>query len=169
MDGEIRTYDRLVTKALIPCQRTNSTQKLKLLSEVLRYDLYYSLTHPFKWKPFGLETCICSYDLMLNFYHINEDGEIRTCDRLVIKVLIPCQRTNSTQKLKLLGEVPRYDLYYSLTHFLKWKPFGLETRTSSHYLVLNFYQINGGDEIRTCDRLVIKALISLENHLNPVA
>jgi hypothetical protein len=30
-----------------------------------------------------------------------------------------CQRTNSTQKLKLLGEVPGYDLYYSLTHPLK--------------------------------------------------
>jgi hypothetical protein len=30
-----------------------------------------------------------------------------------------CQRTISTQKLKLLGEVPGYDLYYSLTHPLK--------------------------------------------------
>ena len=29
-------------------QRTISTQKLKLLSEVSRYDLYYSLTHPLK-------------------------------------------------------------------------------------------------------------------------
>jgi hypothetical protein len=26
-------------------KKTNSTQKLKLLGEVLRYDLYYSLTH----------------------------------------------------------------------------------------------------------------------------
>jgi len=32
---------------------------------------------------------------------------------------VPCQRTISTQKFKLLGEVPRYDLYYSLTHPLK--------------------------------------------------
>ena len=30
------------------CQRTISTQKLKLLGDVLGYDLYYSLTHPFK-------------------------------------------------------------------------------------------------------------------------
>jgi hypothetical protein len=30
-----------------------------------------------------------------------------------------CQRTISTQKLKLLGEVSGYDLYYSLTHPLK--------------------------------------------------
>jgi len=52
---------------------------------------------------------------VLNFYQINGDGEIRTRDRLVIKALIPCQRTISTQKLKLLGEVLRYDLYYSLT------------------------------------------------------
>jgi hypothetical protein len=42
---------------------------------------------------------------VLNFYQINENGEIRTRDRLVIKALIPCQRINSTQKLKLLGEV----------------------------------------------------------------
>ena len=33
---------------------------------------------------------------------------------MVIKALIPYQRTISTQKLKLLGEVPGYDLYYSL-------------------------------------------------------
>ena len=97
------------------CQRTISTQKLKLLGEVLGYDLYYSLTHPFKWKPFGLETCTGPHYLVLNFYQINRDGEIRTRDRLVIKALIPCQRTISTQKLKLLGEVLGYDLYYSLT------------------------------------------------------
>jgi hypothetical protein len=69
------------------------------------------------------------------------------------------QRTNSTQKFKLLGEVPKYDLYYSPTHYLKWKPFELETCTDPYYLVLNFYQINEDDEIRTRDRLVIKALI----------
>jgi hypothetical protein len=47
---------------------------------------------------------------VLNFYQINENGEIRTRDRLVIKALIPCQRINSTQKLKLLGEV-QYIIY----------------------------------------------------------
>ena len=52
---------------------------------------------------------------MLNFYQINGDGKIRTRDRLVIKALIPYQRTISTQKLKLLGKVSGYDLYYSLT------------------------------------------------------
>jgi hypothetical protein len=30
------------------CQKIISTQKLKLLGEVLGYDLYYSLTHPLK-------------------------------------------------------------------------------------------------------------------------
>jgi hypothetical protein len=30
-----------------------------------------------------------------------------------------CQRTISTQKLKLLGEVPGYDLYYFITYPLK--------------------------------------------------
>jgi len=34
---------------------------------------------------------------------------------LVIKALILCQRTISTQKLKLLGKVIGYNLYYSLT------------------------------------------------------
>jgi len=53
---------------------------------------------------------------MLNFYHINGDGKIWTLDHLVIKTLIPCQRTISTQKLKLLGEVSGYELYYSLTN-----------------------------------------------------
>jgi hypothetical protein len=97
------------------CQRTNSTQKFKLLGEVSIYDLYYSLTHPLKWKSFRLETYTDSHCLVLNFYQINRDCEIRTRNCLVIKALIPCQRTNSTQKLKLLGEVTRYDLYYFLT------------------------------------------------------
>jgi len=52
----------------------------------------------------------------LIFYQINEDSKIRTRDRLVIKTLIPCQKTNSIKKLKLLSEVSRYDLYY----FLIW-------------------------------------------------
>jgi hypothetical protein len=42
----------------------------------------------------------------------------------------------------LLGEILRYDLYYSLPHHLKWKSFGPETYTDSHYLMINFYQIN---------------------------
>ena len=53
--------------------------------------------------------------LVLNFYQINKDSEIQIRDHLVIKALIPYQITISTQKFKLLGEVPRYDLYYSLT------------------------------------------------------
>jgi hypothetical protein len=51
---------------------------------------------------------------VLNFYQINKDDEIRTRDHLVIKALIPYQKIISTQKLKLLGEVPEYDLYYFL-------------------------------------------------------
>jgi hypothetical protein len=83
--------------------------QLKLLGKVPEYDLYYSLTHPLKLKPFRLETCTCPHYLVLNFYQINGDSEIRTCDRLVIKTLIQCQRTNSTQKFKLLGKIPGYD------------------------------------------------------------
>ena len=54
---------------------------------------------------------------MLNFYQINKNGEIRTRDRLVIKALISYQITNLTQQLKLLGEILRYDLYYSLINY----------------------------------------------------
>ena len=54
---------------------------------------------------------------MLNFYQINKDGNIQIRDRLVIKALIPCQRTISTQKFKLLGDVLGYNLYYSLKKF----------------------------------------------------
>jgi hypothetical protein len=111
----------LIVVWCVDCQRINLTQKFKLLDEVPGYDLYYSLTHPLKWKPFGLETCTNPHYLVLNFYQINESSEIRTHDHLVIKALISCQRTISTQKFKLLSEVPRYDLYYSLTHPLKWK------------------------------------------------
>ena len=49
---------------------------------------------------------------MLNFYQINRDVEIQTRDRLVIKALIPCQRTNSTQLFKLLDEVLGYIYIY---------------------------------------------------------
>jgi hypothetical protein len=70
---------------------------------------------PSSEKPFGLETCTDPHYLVLNFYQINRNGKIRTRNRLVIKVLIPCQRINSTQKLKLLDEISRYNLYYSLT------------------------------------------------------
>ena len=44
-----------------------------------------------------LEIYTSSYYLVLNFYQINKDGEIQTCDYLVIKVLISCQKTISTQ------------------------------------------------------------------------
>jgi len=37
------------------------------------------------------------------FYQINGDGEIRTRDRLIIKTLIPYQRTIATQDLKLFS------------------------------------------------------------------
>jgi len=38
----------------------------------------------------------------------------------------------------------------------------------NYYLVFNFYQINRDGEIRTRDRLIIKALILYQrNHLNP--
>jgi hypothetical protein len=95
-------------------QRINSIQKLKLLGDIPRYDLYYSLTYSLKWKPFVFKTCTSLHYLVLNFYQINEDGEIQSYDRLVIKALISYQITNSTQKLKLLGEVSKYDLYYFL-------------------------------------------------------
>jgi hypothetical protein len=56
---------------------------------------------------------------VFNFYKINKDVEIRTRDRLVIKILISCQKINSTQKLKLLDEISRYGLYYSLKFLIK--------------------------------------------------
>ena len=55
-----------------------------------------------------------SHDFILNFYQINENGEIRTRDRLVIQTLIPYQRTILTQKIKLLDKILEYK-YYSLT------------------------------------------------------
>jgi hypothetical protein len=42
---------------------------------------------------YRLETCTYSRYFVLNFYQINRDGEIQTRNRLVIKVLISCQRT----------------------------------------------------------------------------
>ena len=53
---------------------------------------------------------------------------------------------------------------------------GFETCTNPHYFILNFYQISRNDEIRTCDRLVIKVPLGdqgsdtmSKNHLNPIA
>jgi hypothetical protein len=63
------------------------------------YDLFYFPTHPLKWKTFEFETYTYLHYLVLNFYQINEDGEIRTCDRLVIKTPISCQRTISPESL----------------------------------------------------------------------
>ena len=65
-------------------------------------------------QSFEIEIFTGSYYFMLNFYQINKDGEIQTHNHLVIKALIPCQRTKSTKKLKLLGEILRYNLYYFL-------------------------------------------------------
>jgi hypothetical protein len=42
-------------------------ENLKFLGEISGYDLYYFLTHSFKRKLFGLETCICPHYLVLNF------------------------------------------------------------------------------------------------------
>lgn len=95
------------------CQKTNSTKKLKLLDEVKCMIYIILLTYPLKWKLFRLKTCRGSHCLVFNFYQINKN-DIQIHDRLVIKALIPCQIINSTQNLKLLGEVPRYNLYYSL-------------------------------------------------------
>jgi len=123
------------------CQRIISTQKLKLLGEVPGYDLYYSLTHPLKWKPFRLETYTCLLYFVLNFYQINRDDEIRTRDHLVIKALISCQKIISTQKFKFLGEIPGYDLYYSLTkmwnNYTTFYIFFYNPLT--HLLILNIY------------------------------
>jgi hypothetical protein len=96
------------------CQIIISTQKLKLLGKASRYDLYYSLTHLLKWKPFWLETCTSPDYLVFNFYQINRDDEILIRDRLVIKALISYQRTISTQKFKLLNKILKYNLYYSI-------------------------------------------------------
>ena len=60
---------------------------------------------------------------MLNFYQINRDGEIRTHDRLVSKALIPCQKTISIQKLKILDKISKYDLYYFLRDINTVLPF----------------------------------------------
>jgi hypothetical protein len=53
---------------------------------------------------------------MLNFYQKNRDDEIRTRNHLVIKTLIPYQRTISIQKFKFLDKVLKYNLYYFLTY-----------------------------------------------------
>jgi hypothetical protein len=66
-------------------------------NNILKYNLYYFLTHFLMLKLFKLETCIDLLYFMLNFYQINRDGEIRTRDHLVIKALIPCQIIISTQ------------------------------------------------------------------------
>jgi hypothetical protein len=73
-------------------QKLNRMTKVK----ISRYDLYYFLIHSLKWKPFWFETYTDPYYLVLNFYQIDEDDKIWTRDRLIIKVLIPCQRTIST-------------------------------------------------------------------------
>ena len=61
-----------------------------MLGEVSRYDLYYYLIHSLKLKFFWLKTCMCLYYLILNFYQINENDDIRIRDHLVIKAVTPC-------------------------------------------------------------------------------
>lgn len=39
---------------------------------------------------------------------------------MVIKTLISCQKINLSQKLKLLDDNPRYDLFYFLTNYTTW-------------------------------------------------
>jgi len=41
--------------------------------------------------------------------------------------------------LNYLNKILKYDLYYFLIYFFKWKLFELETCTNSYYFVLNFY------------------------------
>ena len=53
----------------------------------------------------------------------------------------------------------KYNLYYFLIYFFKWKFFGPETCTDSYYFVFNFYQINKYGKIQTLVCLVIKVLI----------
>jgi len=110
-------------------------------------DIYYSLTHLFKWKLYRLEIYKGQHYLVLNFYQINEDDEIRSRNCLVIENLIPYLKTNSTQKIKLLNKFLRYNLYYFLTHPLKWKLFELEIYKDPYYLALTFYQINQDNKI----------------------
>jgi len=54
---------------------------------------------------------------------------IRTCDSFIIKIVILYQRTNLTQKLKLLDKILRYNLYYFLAGWSVWSnpPSWLET------------------------------------------
>ena len=47
-DYEIQIYNRLIIKSLISCQRINSIKNIKMLGEVLIYNLYYSLTRLLK-------------------------------------------------------------------------------------------------------------------------
>jgi hypothetical protein len=62
-------------------------------------------------------TCLDTRYLVLNFYQINRNDEIRTRNHLVIKTLISCQRIISTQQLKLLGGISGHDLYYFFNNF----------------------------------------------------
>ena len=56
-------------------------------------------------------------------------------------------------------------------HHFKWKFFELETCTNSRYFLLNFYQINKDDEIRTHDHLIGYQGFDImsNNQLNPKA
>jgi hypothetical protein len=130
-----------------PCQRPSFSSVIEILEEVSAY-LGRAGCSPVCWAH---QACIIRSSWLSSGLH----ETVKTGFCWPMTVCFHCQRTISTQKL--LGEVPGYDLYYSLTHPLKWKPFELETYTDPLYLMLNFYQINGDGEIRTHDRLVIVA------------
>ena len=77
---------------------------------------------------------------MLNFINLisyNKNCEIRTHDYLIIKALIPYQRSISAHKLKLLGS--RCDLYYSNMFFY---PFAIVVHFGPlFFLFLHFHVI----------------------------
>jgi hypothetical protein len=54
----------------------------------------------------------------------------------------------------------RYNLYYSLTYSINKKNLGLKLKQTHITLYFIFYQINKNYKIQTCNRLVIKTLIS---------
>lgn len=46
------------TECIIGSVHDKKNKKFKLLGDILKYDLYYSLAYSLKWKFFRLETCI---------------------------------------------------------------------------------------------------------------
>ena len=50
---------------------------------------------------FEFEICACLHYFVLNFYQINRDSKIQTYDRLIIKILISCQKIKSSNHIIL--------------------------------------------------------------------